>query len=197
MSYVIDTATPKLLNLIRGLRDREKLNLIMSRAAANLVKDHFAALAGTNKNKFGVRSTFWKRMRQATRSDANPVEAAVVMPREVAQRRFGGVLRPKGGRKMLAIPISKDAYGKSPLEFDDLHVVRLKDKNQAFLVRFRGRDEGINGPSKSDKMQMLYVLKSSVSQLANPAVLPTDAEFEAVINKAIREYVRVRLGGAA
>lgn len=200
MSFVIDNASGDLLALAGQLKNRERLNKVIATAATNLVKDHFAKLAMSNRNKFGVRGTFWKRMRGATREESNVVQAAVAMPHEIAQRRYGGPIRPTGGRKMLTIPIAKEAYGKSAREFDNLVVVRFKDENRAYLAQISRPTLLVLrsvGPQKKDRIKLMYALKAFVMQSEDPSILPTDEEFHAVIKKTIQTYIQRRTGGAA
>lgn len=181
MAYVIDNASAVLKGLSLTLRDRARLHAAVATGARNLVKDHFAGLASTNRNKFGVRSSFWARMQRATRAESSETQAAVVMQREVAQRFYGGVIKPKG-KKFLAIPVSRHAYGKAPRSFD-LSVVKFA--NKLLLVNFK------RGPEP----EVYFVLKKSVKQTGNKDVLPTDKQITETTQSVVKSILeRKRLG---
>jgi len=188
MAYVIDSATPALNEILRTLRDRSAVNNVIATAGTQVVQKHFVKMAMSNRNKFGRPATFWKRMRGATRAESSMTEAAIVMPNEVAQRYFGGPIKPTGGRKMLTIPISRISYGKSALEFEDLFVLKIgkdggdsKTSNKAYLAR-----------NTAKGLELLYVLKSSVIQQGNPDVLPRLDEIQEAVTAAISTYIQRR-----
>lgn len=184
MSLVIDTATPELRKLVAALKDKAGLNKAMANAGRIVIQDHFAAFAQTNRNRFGRPSTFWKRMRQGTYAESDSTVAAVVMSREVAQRRFGGTIKPTGGKKYLTIPLDRVAYNKSALTFQELFVLTLKRngterKYLAMKVR-------------KNRVKVLYALRESVTQKGDADVLPSDAKIVDAVRTAAVEYIARR-----
>ena len=185
----LDLATPELTALIRALKDRSGLHRAMAKGGRELVQGHFAKFAMGNRNRFGRPSTFWKRMRGATRDESSAQSAAVVMEREVALRRFGGTIRPTGTRKMLSIPVDPRAYRKKATSFDGLFVVKFKKgtkqgggKGSVFLVR-KGR---------KGALELMYLLTPKATIKPNPDVLPSDAALADAVKEAATEYLKRR-----
>jgi len=52
--------------------------------------------------------------------------------------QYGGIIKPKKS-KYLAIPLRKEARGKSPREFDDLHIRKVRGKDKFVLIKKRAR----------------------------------------------------------
>jgi len=184
MSLVVDTTTPELRKLVAALKDKSSLNKVMANAGRIVIQDHFATYAQTNRNRFGRPSTFWKRMRQGTYAESDATVAAVVMPREVAQRRFGGTIKPTGGKKYLTIPMDKRAYNRSALTFENLFVLTLKrgGVERRYLAR----------KLRKNRIKVLYALRESVTQTGSADVLPTDARIIEAVREAAVEYIARR-----
>lgn len=178
--YVVDNTSQVLIGLSISLKDRAQLHKFVATALTNLVKDHFAQMAMTNRNKFGVRSTFWRRQRAACKSDWSDTAAAVVMNREVAQRFYGGTITPKKS-KWLTIPQNRKAYGKAARFFKDLRVVKLKTGGLG-LFRF----------VKDQDPELYYLLRKSVNQLGSSDVLPTPEQIEAATRTIVTQYLTRR-----
>ena len=200
---VKDGVTPALRALSRQYQDRGGLHRVMATAGANLVRDHFAALAGSNHNPYGVKSTFWARMRRGTRAEANATKGEVAMPAEAGHRYFGGTIRPTAGRKYLTIPARAEAYGRSAREFDFLEVlynsrgpVALVDKARVEVVRTKSgrskRDKESGAPLTQDAPGGLvfFWLVRSATQRADPSVLPTDAALKEAAVDALTTLFR-------
>ena len=106
-----------------ALKQPQTLHQYIADACTALTRRLFAA-NGNRPNRNNWRSTgFWQRMAGGTLAVATNEAATVRMPREVAQRYFGGTLYPTGGRKFLAIPARQEAAGKSPLDFPGLKFI--------------------------------------------------------------------------
>lgn len=106
------------------------------------------------------------------------------MPREVAQRRFGGTIKPTGGRKYLTIPLDRAAHNKSARTFQDLFVLTLKrgGVERRFLAR----------KLRKNRIKVLYALRESVTQTGTADVLPTDARIIEAVREAAVEYIARR-----
>lgn len=173
MSLVIDTITPNLEKLKRKLASKATINKLYARAVGNLFRNHFRKLSGTNKNRFGVRNSFWDRMRSSVREESTASIAAVSMDRAVALRKFGGTVLPTGSRRFLTIPIHRDAYGKKAAEFEDSYVITTK-RNKKFIA--------IDGDDGDPKL--LYLMTEASQHKPNSAATPDD---EAVKAEAVSE----------
>lgn len=178
----LDLATPELTALIRALKDRSGLHRAMANGGRIVVQDHFAKFAMGNRNRFGRPSTFWRRMRGATRAESTASAAAVVMEREVALRRFGGTIRPTGPRKALTIPVSPRAYNRKAASFDGLFFVKPKKNGNVFLAR-KGRKGAI---------ELMYLLLPKATIKPNPDVLPTDVQLTDAVKEAATQFLERR-----
>lgn len=205
---VFDTARSALQDLAARARSRAAIHKVAAVAATQLVRDHFAINATENRNPYGAPSRFWARMSRGTRAEANAKEAAVVMPREVAQRYYGGPIRPTGGRKFLAIPANRTAYGRSPRSFADLvfiviqgrpalaritkvqtyhtltHHDAASDRRKDGRVRTKRVKAG-----KLDKPTVMFWLVRGVVQKGNPGVLPPMQSIYAAAERAMSSYL--------
>lgn len=197
---------PRLARIRRAAQNRRALHMAMaSTVSAERVQPRFRELAATNRNPFGARGGFWNRMLAGTRARADQRGAYVDMPREVAQRAFGGTLRPTGGKKYLPIPARTEAYGKSPREFDNLRFVPFKSGAKALVQRVElkvirhksGRKKGtIKEIQEIGGAGVLYWLVTSVTQRGQRDVLPSAAEIlDASIHGAAIYLNRAATGG--
>lgn len=177
----LDTASPALRALLARASNRPGLNKVISVAGTRAVKDRFAEVATWMRNKFGRPAQFWKRMSRATRPEATAAHAAVVMPREVAQRYFGGTIRPTGGRNFLTIPARAEAYRRSARSFDDLVLIvfRRKGRGPAGALIRKGETHDA----------VMYWLYRKVTQKGDPRVLPTSDELAAAVMPDVESYL--------
>jgi hypothetical protein len=142
------------------------------------------------RNRFGKPAQFWKRMSRASRSEATASAAVLLIPREVAQRFFGGTIRPKGGKKFLTIPVTREAYRRKASTFPNLVLIMTrgsKARRSGILVRTK----------KNGQMEVMYWLVRGVTQKADPRVMPSKAEFQAHIAKDVDSYLTHRPGGGS
>lgn len=158
-------------------------------------------------NKRGWPTTnFYGRAAEATLFEAQPGVAEIVVAQDgVRQRLYGGIINARPG-KALAIPLVPEAYGKSPREFSDLVLRRTgRDPHaNAVLVRpaeafagaaaRRGRRSGapiaLPGLTARAPGQAMYLLVRSVSQEADPSVLPPDDQLLDAGAEALLEHVQ-------
>ncbi len=191
---ITDHATPALQRLAIGLNRGQELNRAMADGAAVLVRDHFAGAAGSNRNPYGAPSTFWRRMRGGVRARADATAGVVAMPREIAQRYFGGPLSPTGGRRYLTIPARREAYGKRAREFRDLVFVPRKGGKamlvQAEQTKFLRSGKKLHTTSAGGGV--FFWLVPGVTQHKNPDVLPTEQQIRAAaVGSASRYFTRI------
>ena len=95
----------------------------------------------------------------------------------ISQKIFGGTISAKKV-KNLAIPITAEAYGKSPRVMDNLHFAMNKAG-----VKLLGR-------TKDGKFEALYVLKKSVHQAADPKALPSSSAMISALTSAAEIAMR-------
>ena len=190
IQVVKDTATPALADLVARIRPA-RLGAVLGRAGANLIKRHLESLPA---NKRGWPTTnFWKDASRSTSSAPDPTGATITINKlGFRQRLAGGLIKPVNA-KALAIPISPVSYGHLPSDFPGLFL--LKTPKGAYLVQRDGapegkelkadrvkRRKGMGGNFKrrqQGKLNFLFKLSGGVNQRGNPAVLPSDAQFEA------------------
>jgi hypothetical protein len=202
-----NSATPFIETIGTKLRPGASLHRYIADEAMAEVQERFVSLAGSNRGTLG-HSGFWNRMLSGTTALADESAAIVRMPREVAQRFFGGTIRPSGGKNWLTLPMRSEAYNVSARTLNDLRFVPLGG-DRALLVQreqtqfkrvTRGKKKGeINPKSRTHIAGGLafYLLVKSVTQQGNRDVLPTDAVFAAAAKRGIQSYIASMKGAAA
>lgn len=188
---VTDQATPYLAKALAEMERKQPIHQAMAEGAAALVQRHFAGLAVTNRNRFGVRGGFWQRMLAGTKGLATDTYAYVQMPRPVALRYFGGTVNPVR-TKYLAIPARAEAHNKSPRDFNDLRFVPTKGRGKGgMLVR---REQSRRGTKQRSGGEALYFLVRSVTVRRDESVLPTFQDLAVAASQAGEGFIRRRLG---
>lgn len=180
-----DNATPEIGRVQQVLNPR-KIAAIIGPACSRAVRQHFLTL-GTNK-KGWLSTHFYSRAARAT--SWQTVSGGIVVSVNqigVRSRFFGGTIRPVK-RKMLAIPIDAESYGKLPGDFskESLFVFHDKKSGKTFLMRRLEETDG-RGKNKATttRMQALFLLTRSVTQQENRSILPSDDELNDVASEAI------------
>ena len=205
--------------LALALEDTAGLNQAAADRVAQTIRGHFTDLSLHNhKTADDLSATptdFWNRMRSGTRATATATEGSVAMPREVAQRYFGGTLKPTGGKHFLAIPAVAEAYGKKPQEFTFLtfgvgvlaggvHAPALLDRPRTNIKIERDRRKGADpgalrtrqGETVGGAGTVYYWLVRQATQKADPSVLPPDAVLETSAQAGVDAFLRHKAGGA-
>ncbi|MEI8289803.1 MAG: hypothetical protein WCH99_10045 [Verrucomicrobiota bacterium] len=177
-----------------------RLRAIVGPACARHVRSH---LLGNGTNKRGWPSThFWADAARSTSWFANAGDQLVIISVNkigVRQRYYGGRIAPVKA-KALAIPISPVSYGHVPSDFTGLFL--LKTKKGAYLC---DRGEQVSektgrlgrrqvGGNKSRQLKsnlvFLFKLAGSVTQAADPSVVPSADELMQVAMSRIEEAVQ-------
>ena len=193
---VTDTATPYLAKALREIERKQPINLAVAEGASAVVQGHFAELAVTNRNRFGVRGGFWQRMLLGTKALATDAYGYILMPRAVALRYFGGTVRPTR-TEFLALPARAEAYNRSPRDFNDLRFVRTRrggmliQREQTAFSR-----DGSGDASNRTKLGgiVMYFLVRSVTIRRDESVLPTMVQLSEAGALAGEGFIRRRLG---
>lgn len=166
--------------LLAALRP-EVINKVVARSGVNLFREHFFKLNAERPNKLGGRRTqFYGDAARGTSATVLP-DGALVSVNQVGirQRWKGGTIRAKPG-KWLTIPARAEAHGKRAREFNDLrfvlfeHGAALIRNDATTLKRKRDRKTGkvslVAGEERGG--EVMYWLKRSVTQRADPSVIP-------------------------
>ena len=129
---------------------------------AILVKGHLRKLNSARPNKLGgQRSNFYADARRSTHMFADSTEGIVAISKTgFAQRLYGGTITPVN-RKYLTIPIDPEAYG-----------MRVSDFPLAFVAHIKGKAYIAQKATDRSAPQLLFALVKSVTQQADPTVLP-------------------------
>ncbi len=185
---VLDGATARLRQLAKKV---DNLLAPVTRIIGSTVKAHLVRLNAQRPNALGGKCTnYWARAGRATAMD--PAAGTVTITRRGFRYQVkGGTLRASGRLSMvtgkpitrLAIPIHAKAHGMNPSELGPLFVLRGKDENRAYLARTTGR-------GKNAKLELLYVLKRSVTHKPDPTLLPD----ERTLNEAVRAELKKSFG---
>lgn len=182
---VTDTTTPILAALQRELKDRKPLNDYMAAAAEAGTRMHIRSAATqrhTTAQALGARPTGYLTKRAELVEGKGTAEGVELnITGAIFKRTFGPVTVRPVAKKMLAIPMRAEAYGRRPGEFGDLFVFRAK-QGRLFLARRAG--EG--------RLQFLFLLKRVVVLPQDRGLLPTDAQFGQLMELGARGYLRKR-----
>lgn len=194
-----DTASPWLAQLRREVTP-QRMAAKLGPRCTRLLQRTFLKL-GTNERGWPT-TNFWARAAKAT--NWQPGDGYLLVGTNqigVRQRYFGGDIRPVNA-KALTIPASKEAYGKRAGDFGNLVFKLLLDpesgKLRPALTERAGSKQLAWGRKKKDGSRPvkvvsqatglvpLFWLVRSVHQKGNPAVMPTDAEWQAEFQAAVQ-----------
>ena len=161
---------------------------VVGRAGRNVFREHFEQL-GRERHRPHVRHNFWDRAAKKTQYQIAVGGAKVVVNQEgVAQRRFGGDIKPrKPGITHLAIPLpdAPEAHGRVPGEFGNLlERVVNKTTNRGVLKK-----KGKGGKA-------LFALVPELTLKPDPSVLPKPTIVHARITEAVTELMHAYAEGA-
>ncbi len=141
VSITKDEATPAIERVRLGLQP-QRLGAIIGRSATNTIREHLFGLNQSRPNALGGnRTNYYASAARATHFTCmGDVVIVSVSWIGMAQRYFGGVIRPGKGissfsgkpTKFLARPARAEAYGKLPGEFNDL--VMLWGRNGPYAL---------------------------------------------------------------
>lgn len=150
------------------------------REGATELRRHFRNKERTEPNKLGgKREHFWRQVMQSVSapvvtSSGHTVTISVTDPR-FAQKVFGGTITAKRSRA-LTIPVVPEAYGRSASVFEHETGVKL------FVI---GRDfgAGMLAAQIGGAVKVVYLLRKSVHQDADPNALPPQDQLEAAVTR--------------
>lgn len=189
-----DLSSAEFAKLQRALANPAALTAAAATAALPTFKRQFAANGSRERNRFGARSTFWRRMTDGTRAEGN----AIAMPREMRLRVLGGTVKPVNGSKYLTLPLRPESYGKSIRQFTGIFFVRLGGRLFAATKELANNRTGTRNSAGFRKLSgkgggrltVLYVLATSVTIRGNRSLLPTDAAVKDAALRGLRVLLR-------
>lgn len=165
------TVPAELRDVAKRFIDRCKENPELMELAGNAVKftlrEHFEMKA-RRPNKRGFHKTgYWSKIESATTFIGSTAASATVAIQDdtFTAKIYGATITPKKA-KALAIPLSDQAYGKRPTQWDNPTLLKLVKRNgKAPLLATVGSDGSINPQ---------YVLLRRVRVPADAEALPRD-----------------------
>lgn len=192
-----DEVTPILQALAPALR--RQIAPAIGAAVVTLFQDNFDKLPD-NRNNW-PSTGFWAQAARSTNFSVLVDAVNINVDQQgVRQRLQGGVINAKPG-KWLTIPARAEAYGKRAGEFSNLHAVFFKTAHGFFAALAENNSQDVSfGKTKKDGTRtvkqgaerggaVMFWLKKSVQQDANPAVIPSEAEIVAVATSTVTGIV--------
>lgn len=204
LSFLLDEVTP-LLERVKTFAQAQGIALVAARAVGGLVKDHLYGL-DAQRHRYGDH--FYRQAGDSVTALADQRGAIVSVTQLGFRLRFfgtsglpGGALRPKNGT-YLTIPAAPEAYGHRAREFNDLDFAIVENPDtgslQPALVRraqtvIKHRrvktKEGVTFKATAVMSLLpavMYWLTRSVTQAADPTVLPYSELMQARALEAAR-----------
>lgn len=171
--------------LAAKLSDAQKLNAAVGRGFERTLRRHFRELDKRPNRRGWKKSHFWQKIAADTAfigADEQKATVAVqnASGRKFAAKVFGARIRPKSGKKFLAIPAIEARYGVSPSSLD---------KNE--LQFRRTRRGGLLGQIRADgTMQVHYWLVRKADTPRDPDALPKKEAVLDAAKKSISLYLK-------
>ena len=171
--------------LQKRLSDAKGLNTAVGKAFEKTLRTHFRSLDRRPNKRGWKKSHFWQKIASDTVfAGADESKAVVAIGNssgsKLAAKVFGARIRPKSGKKFLAIPAIEARYGVSPSSLD-----------KSELQFRRTRRGGLLGVIRADgTMQVHYWLVRKADTPRDPDALPKK---EAVLDgakKSISLYLK-------
>jgi hypothetical protein len=181
-----DHASAAIQSLIEDCR--QNINPTVGRAAVTMLKDHLRGLDATRANKLGGRRThFYNSAAKGTFYELQPDGVKLGINQVgIRQRYYGGTITAGKGishttgrpTQFLTIPAIAEAYGQRASKFaGSLRISLNKERSKGALVN---KATGT----------VYYWLVKSVTQKADPTILPTDAALSAHILTELDKYFK-------
>ena len=173
--------------LAAKLSDAQKLNAVVGRGFERTLRRHFRELDKRPNRRGWKKSHFWEKIAADTAfigADEHKATVAVqnASGPKFAAKVFGARIRPKGGKKFLAIPAIEARYGVSPSSLD---------KNE--LQFRRTRRGGLLGVIRSDgTLQVHYWLVRKADTPRDPDAMPKKEAVLSDAKKAISNYLKTK-----
>lgn len=158
---------------IRKLMDARDMSLAAAGGVRRCIREHFLARGGR---------AYWRAASERVEVEPTARGAEVsIYQRGVALRYFGGRVRPKPGRKALAIPTEEAPRDTWPYEMPGL-VLRPVSRKWPHLVGLLVRKEE---PEKA-----IFRLVDETRHTGDPSVLPSEEEMTEAAVSALRTALK-------
>jgi len=173
--------------------------------AANVVRRHFIQLNRERHNPIGgASSNYYGDAAAKTFSSGVPGLATVTVAQTGIRLHYEGGTVTAAPGKALALPVNPAAYGHSPLEFANLKLIVFKKQGgapgAAVLAAQGGTAVGVGDHTRLKKgarigqatnlaqLTTMYLLVDHTDHVADPTVLPTDAEIQAGATRGLANW---------
>ena len=173
--------------LQKRLSDAKGLNTAVGKAFEKTLRTHFRSLDRRPNKRGWKKIHFWQKITSDTVfAGADESKAVVAIGNssgsKFAAKVFGARIRPKSGKKFLAIPAIEARYGVSPSSLD---------KNE--LQFRRTRKGGLLGQIRADgTMQVHYWLVRKTDTPRDPQALPKKETVLSAAKKTISLYIKTK-----
>lgn len=170
-----------------------------ARAMTNTLVRHFRERNRSRERKEGwPRSNYWAKAAESVTSEAGADRAVATVRKEgVRLHWLGGIVRPREGRRAVAIPNVPEVAGIWPSEY------RGKQKSKpTFMVWKAGAQSGfIAAREKGQKgFRVLWWLREETEHDPDPTVIPSAETFAKAVEKACKAVLKAmknKTGGVA
>lgn len=146
---------------------RRALMEVLGKTHERTSQDHFQAKNNRPNKRGWPKQNFWASVRSSTSFRSASENTATIAVGEPGFRShlFGATIRPRSGRRFLAIPMRAAAYGIMPSSgiIPDLFFIRSRAANGGFLARREG-----------GALRVYYRLLASVTIPRDPTALPPE-----------------------
>ena len=173
--------------LQKKLFNAKGLNTAVGKAFEKTLRTHFRSLDRRPNKRGWKKSHFWQKIASDTVfAGADESKAVVAIGNssgsKLAAKVFGARIRPKSGKKFLAIPAIEARYGVSPSSLD-----------KSELQFRRTRRGGLLGVIRADgTMQVHYWLVRKADTPRDPDALPKKETVLEDAKKEISKYLRIK-----
>ncbi len=198
-----DAASPSLEAIVRNCRDRRALHGALGGWGERTMRDYFSRRENQPNRTGWPKQHFWDQIRSATALAQVDQEGATITVNDprLAQKVYGGTIKPGAGRKYLALPAIAEAYGRSPRSLTNLQpVIRfINGERRAVALAERRASEIKYGRVRKDGTRKItqtasriggiwYWLVKSVTQEKDPLALPDAEGFATGLRAQTQEY---------
>ena len=176
-------APKALIDLVKFARDKRSLMGEVGATFENVLQEHFDA-KNRQPNKRGFKkSNFYARISRRTHLTKYDDSSATVTVSDpaFAAKVYGATIRPTGGRKAIAIPLTEATYGKRPSQLN----WRAKLK----LIPGKPGKPSLLALQDGEKIIPQFVLLKSVSTPADPTALPESSDVNEALHAAIADFL--------
>ena len=173
--------------LQKKLFNAKGLNTAVGKAFEKTLRTHFRSLDRRPNKRGWKKSHFWQKIASDTVfAGADESKAVVAIGNssgsKLAAKVFGARIRPKSGKKFLAIPAIEARYGVSPSSLD-----------KSELQFRRTRKGGLLGQIRADgTMQVHYWLVRKADTPRDPDALPKKEAVLDAAKKTISLYIKTK-----